>query len=115
MTSELKCPICGGDIRYNDSYSTYDCKNNPAEHHASEEVWQALIESQKTLVLSEQSADREIHRLRDLLSQSQKDLEIATKALEKADGFFEGIIGLYQSEMMAIIKTALEQIEHKES
>ena len=43
MTSKLKCPICGGDIQYNDGYSTYDCKNNPANHNASEEIWQALI------------------------------------------------------------------------
>lgn len=49
MASELKCPLCGGDIQYNDSYSTYDCKNNPSEHYASEEVWQALIHTKKQL------------------------------------------------------------------
>lgn len=57
MTSKLKCPICGGDIEYNDSYSTYDCINNSSEHYASEEIWQALI-------------------------QAKQDLEIATEALK---------------------------------
>lgn len=101
MTSELKCPICGGDIRYNDSYSTYDCKNNPAEHHASEEVWQAL-------------------------TQAKQDLEIARKALEKLnreynhcrDEEFEGADIDWEWWAMAaknVVETALNQIEHKES
>ena len=110
MTSKLKCPICGGDIQYNDSYSTYDCKNNPSEHYASEDVWQALIESYKSLVLSEQSADREIHRLRDLLSQSQKDLEIARKVLEKIISDYE--VGANSGWLAANAKQALEQIDH---
>ena len=49
MSKELKCPICGGDIQYNSGYSTYDCKNNPAEHYASEEIWQALIQATEDL------------------------------------------------------------------
>lgn len=57
MTSKLKCPICGGDIRYNDSYSTYDCKNNPAEHHASEEVWQALTQAKQDLIIAKSTLD----------------------------------------------------------
>ena len=89
MSNKMICPVCGGDIQYNHGYSTYDCLNNPAEHYASEDVWQALI-------------------------QAKQDLEITRKALDKADRFFEGTIGLYQSEMHAIIKTALEQIEYKE-
>jgi hypothetical protein len=131
MTSKLKCPICGGDIQYNDGYSTYDCKNNPANHNASEEIWKALIQSRQQLKMLEPivaslqgRADINAEVARDSnelvvqwyekYEQSQKDLEIARQALDKADRFFEGTIGLYQSEMMAIIKTALEQIEHKE-
>ena len=49
MTSNLKCPICGGDIQYNGDYSTYDCQNNPSEHYASEELWQALIQAKQDL------------------------------------------------------------------
>lgn len=115
MTSELKCPICGGDIQYNNSYSTYDCQNNPSGHYASKEVWQALIESHKSLVLSEQSADREIHRLRDLLSQSQKDLEAARNALEKLkECLFQGGEQSVKLGVRVIAQAALEQIEHKE-
>lgn len=84
------------------------------KQYASEDVLQALIESQKALVLSEQSADREIHRLRDLLSQSQKDLEIARKALEEIAKEHTGTDGkLYACSLTA--QQALEQINHKES
>lgn len=104
MTSKLKCPICGGDIQYNDSYSTYDCKNNPSEHYASEEVWQALNESQQATLENAQTI-LEIH----------KDLEIARKALEDitkehnafADWVFKAVT------MKGIAEKALEQIEHK--
>lgn len=114
MTSKLRCPICGGDIQYNDMYSTYDCKNNPSEHHASEEVWQALTESHKTLVLSEQSADREIHRLRDLLSQSQKDLEIAINVIDTVRQYKRGTAVICPNDIAAYCDRAIEQIKHKE-
>jgi hypothetical protein len=115
MTSKLKCPFCGQELireGMNHWWCSCNIEHQGKELYGTTALWQALIESHKSLVLSEQSADKEIHRLRDLLSQSQKDLEIARKALDKADRFFEGTIGLYQSEMIAIIKTALEQIDH---
>lgn len=124
MTSKLKCPICGGDIQYNDGYSTYDCKNNPANHNASEEIWKALIQSRQQLKMLEPivaelqgRADINAEVARDSnelvvqwyekYEQSQKDLEIARKALEEiAYGT------LAYPEVMA--RETLELIEHKE-
>lgn len=89
MTSELKCPICGGEIQYNDSYSTYDCKNNPSEHYASEDVWQALI-------------------------QAKQDLEIATEALKDITIVRCGLEDFEPKAvtMTRIAEKALAQIEH---
>ena len=92
MTSKLKCPVCNHKLYQTASEpATYCCLNKDCtsdfKFAGSKELWQALI-------------------------QSQKKLDVARQALDKADRFFEGTIGLYQSEMMAIIKTALEQIEH---
>lgn len=89
MTNKLKCPICGGDIQYDNSYSTYDCQNNSSEHYASEEVWQALI-------------------------QAKQDLETATKALDWIGNnrLAENPVRVEQLRQYA--RKALEQIEHKE-
>lgn len=99
MTSKLKCPICGGDIEYNDSYSTYDCKNNPSEHYASEEIWQALIQTKQDLERTRKTLDVAVDALKDcekILKADRKDWEYLT-----AD------IALKQIEQI----TALEQKE----
>ena len=57
MTNNLKCPICGGNIEYNDSYSTYDCRNNSSEHYASKEIWQALIQAKQDLERTRKALD----------------------------------------------------------
>lgn len=105
MTSELKCPICGGDIQYNDSYSTYDCKNNPSKHYASEDVWQALNESHQATLTNAHTA-----------LEFQKDLEIARKALEEIANADDDVV--YDSwcatAMRGNASIALKQIEHKE-
>lgn len=112
--SELKCPFCGEEIKIAGERTTImscfngDCVGSGL--YGEEAMWQALIESYKSLVLSEQSADREIHRLRDLLSQSQKDLEIARKVLEKIISDYE--VGASSGWLAANAKQALEQIDH---
>ena len=79
MTSKLKCPICGGDIQYNDGYSTYDCKNNPANHNASEEIWQALIQAKQDLEIA-------TNALREICNDYQEDsTERAEKALTQIE------------------------------
>jgi hypothetical protein len=96
MTSKLKCPACGKTelIRMfnpltGEYFEDYDCPFRLCNFRGNKVAVDTLI-------------------------QAKQDLEIARKALDKADRFFDGTIGLYQSEMHAIIKTALEQIEHKE-
>ena len=112
MTSNIKCPFCQQEL-YQDYTGVMYCCNEDCEQSAdwygSPILWQALIESHKSLVLSEQSADREIHRLRDLLSQSQKDLEIATKALESIVSDYE--VDASNGWLAANAKKALEQIK----
>lgn len=123
MTNKLKCPFCGEKlVRYwgMESPAIYCCDNQKCSRGgiATESAWQALIESHKSIVLSEQSADREIHRLRDLLSQSQKDLGIATKALEDiASGQIieHSVCGHESDNKIFIARKALEQINQKEN
>lgn len=120
MTSKSKCPFCQTELEDAGIHSAelyFWCPNcymkqkeKDDNYTASPRIWQALIESHKSLVLSEQSADREIHRLRDLLSQSQKDLEIARKVLEKIISDYE--VGASSGWLAANAKQALEQIDH---
>lgn len=89
MTSKLKCPVCRKPLERVGTSRQYQCGTWGCDASfdmiGTEALWTALM-------------------------QAKQDLEIATKALDKADRFFDGTIGLYQSEMMAIIKTALETI-----
>lgn len=140
MTSKLKCPICGGDIQYNDGYSTYDCKNNPANHNASEEIWKALIQAKQDLEQSEKCCSaweiRALDYKAETIALSVK-LEIARKALEEMQHW----LGVVRCSMIShlnnqnntllehyetdptvqnidkakrVLKQYLEQIEHKE-
>lgn len=92
MRNNLKCPFCQQELCQDYTGVMYCCNDDceqSADWYGSPILWQEL-------------------------AQAKQDLDIARKALDKADRFFEGTIGLYQSEMMAIIKTALEQIKHKD-
>lgn len=130
MTSKLKCPFCQQDLRTVLDSPFYTCDS--CGYTGYKQLWQALIQSQQQLKMLEPivaslqgRADINAEVARDSnelvvqwyekYEQSQKDLEIAWEALDKADRFLEGTIGLCHSEMMAIIKTALEQIEHKDN
>ncbi|MBO5705149.1 MAG: hypothetical protein J6R99_03980 [Alphaproteobacteria bacterium] len=115
MTSKLKCPFCQTELEQMHDKKMLGCPK--CLHIADGAFWAKVIQAKQDLdfFIKEQVRTQTalIERTKEL-DKCQKDLEIARKALDKADRFFEGIIGLYQSEMMAIIKTALEQIEHKE-
>ena len=107
MTSKLKCPVCP----YCNKSLHCGAELNVDGHNV--EMWCCTnyeCEPSEDLI-----GTREMWEIVASMTQAKQDLEIATKALDKADRFFGGTIGLYQSEMMAIIKTALEQIAHDNS
>lgn len=151
MTSELKCPFCQTELEDAGIHSAelYFCctncymkqKEKDDNYTASPRIWQALIQSQQQLKILEPivaslqgRADINAEVARDSnelvvqwyekYEQSQKDLEIARKALEQyADEDMwencckwdvEYIQGLFLEHGYKIAKEALEQIEHKE-
>lgn len=105
MTSKLKCPICGGNIQYNDGYSTYDCKNNPAIHNASEEIWQALIQAKQDLEIARKALEYYAN------SRFGKKQDDGTYVLEIDKGCGVTVVYTYDPRPA---KQALEQIEYKE-
>lgn len=116
MTSKLKCPFCQTeleyDVGYDGDYSCRKCGRN--KMFGSEELWQALIQSQKDLEkLKERFSARE-KKVLDWQMEAivrNAELEIARNALEElwcATHYdTDGYLG-------KTIQRALEQIEHKE-
>ena len=134
MTSKLKCPFCEYELQEN---RTTNLCCPICGLVAPTKLWQTLIQSQKDLADMEEQAEfnaimrgkddadeifglkeqieicnKREYKLTEQIAILKQDLKIARKALDKADRFFDGTIGLYKSEMHAIIKTALEQIDH---
>ena len=97
MTSKLKCPFCGERLFVGGAFldTQYAKCPNPGCKHSigvmPVEIWQTIIDGKK----------------------AQKDLEIATKALEEIAKEHTGTDGkLYACSFTA--QQALELIEHKE-
>lgn len=129
MTSKLKCPFCEYELQEN---RTTNLCCPICGLVAPTKLWQALIQSRQQLKMLEPivaelqgRADINAEVARDSCDlitqwykkyeQSQKDLEIARKALvfvktlnERQDGCFEED---YETQMRTVYK-ALEQIEH---
>lgn len=91
MTSELKCPFCQQELCQDYTGVMYCCNEDceqSADWYGSQILWKALI-------------------------QSQKDLDVARKALEKIVADYE--VDASNGWLAANAKQALEQIKHKES
>lgn len=135
MTSKLKCPFCGQELireGMNHWWCSCNIEHQGKELYGTTALWQALIQSQQQLKMLEPivaslqgRADINAEVARDSnelvvqwyekYEQSQKDLEIARKALvfvkalnERQDGCFEED---YETQMRTVYK-ALEQIDH---
>lgn len=129
MTSKLKCPFCGEKLYSSDN--CYVCLNDDCifcGFHFMEKRWkpiielkQALIQSQKDLEESQQATLQNAQTVLEI----HKDLEVATKALEKLiceynrcrDEEFEGEDIDWEWWAMAaknVVEAALKQLEHKE-
>lgn len=141
MSNKMKCPFCGEEL---DTENYYVHCHNPhcnttVEMEGTEEMWEALIQSQQQLKLLEPivaslqgRADINAEVARDSnelvvqwyekYEQTQRDLQTAVQALEEArinlDAIQpylgdEYILSCKQDGLKAIDDT-LEQIEHKE-
>lgn len=108
MTTKLKCPICGGELKHEMTTGIYCCKRIFADcplglgtgTFGTKELWQALI-------------------------QAKQDLEIATKANDEIRDEYETYHGaeregcftinweVVAKKMYNYANKALEQIEHK--
>lgn len=97
MTSKLKCPYCSADLESTTGGWEYGCTNTECQSAGTlcgtEELWQALIQSEKKL-------DIAIERLNRLA-------ECACQGGEQA-------VKLWVSVTAAAGLTEIEQIEHKE-
>lgn len=143
MTSKLKCPFCQTELEDAGIHSAelYFCctncymkqKEKDDNYTASPRIWQALIQSQQQLKILEPivaslqgRADINAEVARDSnelvvqwyekYEQSQKDLEIARKALEDITIVRCGLEDFEPKAvtMTRIAEKALKQIEHKE-
>ncbi len=93
MSKEMICCWCGEKMMYSvlgqNLTSSHFCDNVDCKAFQMvlpDFLWKDIFvwkQSHESLVRSEQSADREIHRLRDLLSQSQRDLQDKKEELEE--------------------------------
>lgn len=134
MTSKLKCPFCGEEIKIAGERTTImSCFNGEccgSGLYGEEAMWQALIQSKQQLKMLEPivaslqgRADINAEVARDSnelvvqwyekYEQTQKDLEIATKALENIVSDYE--VDASNGWLAANAKRALETIgKHKE-
>lgn len=132
MTNNLKCPFCQQELCQDYTGIMYCCNDDceqSTDWYGSPILWQALMQSQQQLKMLEPivaslqgRADINAEVARDSnelvvqwyekYEQTQKDLEIATKALEDIVSDYE--VDASNGWLAANAKKALEQIKHKE-
>lgn len=116
MTSELKCPFCLQELKKNES-GAYYCTTKWCD------LWGVIISRCAAEHFTQTTQD--MLNTAKKLATTEKDLEIARKALEKLiceynhcrDEEFEGADIDWEWWAMAaknVVETALKQIEHKE-
>lgn len=119
MISKLNCPFCQTELEQTNDKKMLGCPK--CLHIADGALWQALIQSRQDLEESQQATIQNAKTVLEI----HKDLEIATKALEKLNceynrcrnEEFDGVdIDWVWWAMAAknVVETALNQIEHKE-
>lgn len=132
MTNNLKCPFCGAELeKEQGSERWWYCVNAKCVHKYTtthETIWQALLQAKQDLEFFKEEQDMAITALIERtkkLDKCQKDLEIATKALESISGIRENIedyyggVSIHYQQMVLnmdeIATNALETIgKHKE-
>ena len=119
MTSKLKCPFCQQELRQDYTGVMYCCNDDceqSADWYGSPILWQALIQVKQDLEFFIEENDNSVTALIERtkeLDKCQKDLEIATKALENIVSDYE--VDASNGWLAANAKKALETIgKHKD-
>ena len=86
MTSKLKCPFCGGELKHEKTTGIYCCPTifidcplgSGTGAFGTKELWQALIQAKQDLKIARKA-------LKDMMESGGDGYHIARKALEQIE------------------------------
>ena len=110
--TELKCPFCQQELKYDSWNEVYVCRNPNCKHllgFGTKELWQALIDTKKKLDMCEGA----LEEYKDWFNKSQERLKIAVDALKWINETYK--LGQeLETDICAKCQYTLEQIKEQQ-